>query len=505
MSLNVPLNNDEAVHFQPIACKAFPNAQLHRFREACGVKDLNIFGFRLPLRSYHYAGVSGSLAFIPFWWLIAAPIALRVSTGVLWLANSIVLSRLLMLPWALVMGVVMLSTPIFAQHLIDTGPVAWQLLVLECGVWLAVRGFMSSSLLGMFFFSGLAGLCAFLAFEQKGFVVNGAFLVLYLFIVAAFRRGMFRGDGAKIVVTKILTNGITFGLVAGGLLWVLLTATTMEGNSYYTALQNATRNYSFSELEVWTGHFMVFVRDFILFPAKYFHRVYDVSDIVSRDQELVAAAWLFRIIAGVALLLAVERKWAHLGLLALALLMAGGNLFLIARAQMAWAGHHVIFAHILLFIGLAVALGALLPRRSLLVVPAVVFLLYLQIKPWRTLVHATPKVESDPSRMELIAIVDQPDFASKHIVTHLSWGTYFIDALFGPKDQLVNWVDTPEQPELESLAVSQKRQLAFLRFECSKSDPRSQMVWDQYAQRKNLTLQATSSSGKWQLWVEPPQ
>lgn len=503
MSWNIPFNNDEAVQFHTIACELFPNAQLHKFREGCGVKNLNVFGYSLPLRSYTYIGVSGALAFIPFWWIVAAPIALRIWTGFLWLASSVVLSRLLLVPWALVMTVVMLSTPVFAQHLIDTGPIAWQLLLLEFGVWLVVTALTCSSLWRIVLLGGLAGLCAFLAFEQKGFVVYGACFALYLFIVATFRRGLLRELGLRLGLLRFVTCGGAFALVSSALLGILLSAKTIEGGSYYTALQSATKNYSINELESWVSHFMTFIRDFILFPTRYFHRVYDVAGLVSRESDFFAVMCLSGVAAGAALLLAIERKWAYIGLLILSVFLAGGDLFLMARAQMAWAGHHVIFAHVIIFVGLAVALNALLPRYAVLVIGAIGLLLYEQVTPWQTLVNAKPQVESDPSRMELLEIVDTPNFASNYVVTHLSWGTYFIDALFGPRDQIVTWVESPEQPELEQIARSRQRRLAFFRFECSKSDPRSQLIWDEYAKRKGMALRATSSSGKWELWVEP--
>lgn len=503
MSWSVPFNNDEAVQFHVLACELFPNAELHKFREGCGVKNLNVFGLSLPLRSYTYIGVSGALAFVPFWWIVATPIALRVWTGFLWLTSSLVLSRLLIVPWALVLTVVALSTPVFAQHLIDTGPIAWQFLLLECGVWLVVTALACSSSWRIAILGGLAGLCAFLAFEQKGFVVYGACLALYLFIVATYRRGLFGAVGLRLGFLRLVTCTSALTLVSGVLLGTLLSAKTIEGSSYYAALQSATKNYSINEMDSWMSHFMAFVRDFILFPTRYFHRVYDVAGLVSREQDFFAVMSLSGVAAGAAILLAIERKWGYVCLLFLSVFFAGGDLFLMARAQMAWAGHHVIFAHVIIFVGLAVALNALLPRYVVLVIGAIGLLLYQQVKPWQTLLNSRPQVESDPSRMELLQIVDTPDFATSHVVAHLSWGTYFIDALFGPRDQIVTWVESPEQPELEQIARSRQRRLAFFRFECSKSDPRSQLIWDEYAKRKGMALRATSSSGKWELWVEP--
>jgi hypothetical protein len=196
-----------------------------------------------------------------------------------------------------------------------------------------------------------------------------------------------------------------------------------------------------------------------------------------------------------ATLLLFRRRFKYLLIVLAAPLLSIGSLFWTASSVKAWAGHHVFYSHIILFVGLTAGIYGLLPKMRAVacILPAAILASTLNSL-WR-IAHSTPDVLSDLTRGELFKVVDEPVFASQYIVVHTQWGTYFIDALFGPQSQAVTWVEAGMTPDLDNTATKAGRKLAFI----TLANP----GWGQASNGRKLVRRATSSSGKWELWAEP--
>jgi hypothetical protein len=497
LAIKIPINNDEAIHFQPIACRAYPFSWMHQFRERCGEKDLRILDVWLPIRSFWYAGASSALFFVPIWWMFNDPLAIRVWEGVLWLLSGFLMSRVILVPWSVVASVVLLSIPFLAQHLLDTGPIAWQLVMLQSGILLILKVVTEKSVSKSLLYGVIAGVCAFLAIEQKVFVVYATPLAVYLLGAGMFAR-CYSSGGSRLncLYRRLMLTGLVAISVLGLLLRVLFFATDRNGIIYWKDLKGRTSLFSLSQFHEWSGHFWDLFSRYGLRPAGYFHRnyIHQLGLLDSLAAGETAELCLLVAFGIICLLLLMDRKWGQLILVSVSPFVAIGSLFLIARSTNSAAGHHVIFAHVVALVGIAIGISSIAKRHRLISLLIVGAILYVNVKPSLEIAELKPDLHADPTRNELFKIVDQEEFARKYLVVHTDWGTYFIDALFGPKSQAVTWFDRIELSTFKPLAQKANRQLAFIKLH----DPN----WDAHGKEIGLRLYSRSSSGQWDLWVE---
>lgn len=486
------MNDDEWIHFQPIACHLLPYGHFHRqpFREWCGSKDLVLFGSRLPLRSYNYSGVSDALFFLPFWLIIRSSLALKIFTGILWFLNSFLLSSLTRVSWALSMGVVMMSAPMFSQHMIDTGPFALQFTMVLLALISFVRGTLARSILSAMIWGTLSVLPAFLAFEQKATVVFAIPAAVFLLLSAYGARPglaqMLRRDR----LIRVVQTCIPLILILGMLIWFYVHLDMAFDGQYINQLLNR-QNYSWSQLSEWTAHARGLFDTFVVHPSTFFHRAYGMTQF-EKSSFLQEIALIY---GGLLVALSLQRKWSYLSLLTLSLFLAIVTLMIVARSTESWAGHHAVYACMIPFFGIMIALDAIIRGQRWIAFLGIGMLLYIHIPTLMAPLAKSPLVHSERAKTEIFALVDEPNFAAQHVVVHLSWGAFFQDSLLGPDSQVVTWTDDPRSPEISRLARELNRRVAYIRL---KSEPHT---WG-LPEEKGWRLLATSSKGGWELWEE---
>lgn len=487
----VPFNDDQWIHFQPIACHLYPNGMLHRqpFREWCGSKDLIVWGMRLPLRAYSYIGVTQAILFLPFWKIFQAPVALHVFTGILWFINSILLARLLVAPWFLVMSVAMVSTPIFSQHVIDTGPFSAQFTMILLALLTIVSAMTARSLLLTIFVGFLSAIPAFLAFEQKATVVFGIPAAFVLFVGACLRMKVVQRFSWKSVLLRVGVVAISCTAALAPLVWYYINLANPFGHAYWGELLSHSRNYSISQIAEWRIHADELFRLFVVYPSTFFHRVFGVTRL-EFPTFIPSMEWIFAVVA---VLLSIQRRWWYLLFLLLSLAASVGGFLMVSRSMESWAGHHLVYALMIPFLSLTVMLTAIWERWWWSVLPVVFALLYIQVPRYIDLPFVKPLDHSDKAKEEILAIVNEPAFAASHVVVHLSWGAFFQDSLFGPPSQIVTWSDYPKHPDIAKLAAETGRRVAYIHLQ---SDPRAKGVPEELGWK----LLAVSSSGGWELW-----
>jgi hypothetical protein len=497
LAIHIPINNDEAIHFQPIACRAYPFSWMHQFRERCAEKDLRLFDVWLPIRSFWYAGSSSALFFVPLWWVFHDPLAIRLWEGILWLLSGYLLSRIILVPWSIVASVVLLSIPFLAQHVLDTGPIAWQLVMLQAAILLIIKAVSRPTIWKPLLYGVLAGVCIFFAIEQKVFVVYATPLCVYLLCAGMFARwNSFADRSMKGLYGRLMLTGLVTATVVTLLVGLLFSAQDRNGIIYWKDLKGRASLFSVSQLQQWNAHFWDLLSRYGFRPVTYFHRNYG-HQLVHLDSFAVgetAEKFLLVVLGIIFLLLLRERRWGQLILVLIAPFAAIGSLFLIARSTNADFGHHVIFAHIIVLIGVAIGIASIAKRYRLISLIIVGALLYLNVRPCWSVAYLPPALHADPTRNEIFKIVDQEEFASKSLVVHIDWGTYYIDALFGPKSQAVTWFDKIELSTFKPIAQKDNRKVAFIKPHVPG--------WDAQGKELGLRLYARSSSGQWDLWVE---
>ena len=157
----IPPSMDEFLPYHQFARFFFPDSKEHIFREAADDSfDIKIFGLKLPLRAYPYIGYSEGLRYFPFYIISKTYISARVMKLFLILLLLFALWKLTNIPLHLASLIVLFNLPVIFQMLVDTGPVAYQLMISLMAPFLITR---SKNI----FIAILTGILLYFAFELK--------------------------------------------------------------------------------------------------------------------------------------------------------------------------------------------------------------------------------------------------------------------------------------------------------------------------------------------------
>jgi hypothetical protein len=356
---------------------------------------------------------------------------------------------------------------------------------------LIVRAIFSRSLVAASALAIISALPAFLAFENKAAVVFAIPAALTLFMGAFLRRYNKEEVCRWRFILKMALVVTLFAAVLAPLIWYYVHLNTAAGQPYWRELFSRGRSYSINQIALWRKHAGDLFGTFVLYPSSFFHRVYGFTRIESGNSLLL----LGLIELFTASLLVFRRKWGYLILLLLSLVLSVASFCLVTRSVESWAGHHLVYALMIPFFGIAISLAALWPNSRGFVLAIILALLYVQVPTFIKVASARPLDHSDGAKNEILSMVNEPGFAAQHLVVHLSWGAFFQDSLFGPPEQMLTWSDDPKDPGIARLAAESGRKVVYIRL---KSDSRSLGVPEQQGWKKL----AVSSSGGWELWAE---
>ncbi|HUY69103.1 MAG TPA: hypothetical protein VMV79_07360, partial [Alphaproteobacteria bacterium] len=367
-------------------------------------------------------------------------------------------------PPALGLPLIFSFFPFSFQFIHDTGPVRFALLIFPLGAMLLRR--MTERKAGVrWVYAALLALLALLATEDKVFF-------LYLLPGYAFFCLAFTGEKswpALFARLKKTWPAIMLAVVLATIGLAALFASAIDGRPYFDLLRIVAPRQAPA-----TGFFYtlkLFIAYLLAWPA-YAHRVFDMRGAMLTPSFfffMVAAAGLF---AG-CVVLAVHkspRRWLAPRPLLLALsFLATTAVFLILRNV--WAGHHFIFLWpplMVLFADLLedaapaarkALLGAFLALNAL----AVVILLWWPIDP-----------TAARDRQAIFAYFHNDARAAQAIVNYSSWGGYYIQSLYGPRDQLVTYAQplTPASArQLLALSRQTGRRLYDVCYNNLRDDP----------------------------------
>ena len=444
-----PPSMDEAIHFSIIACQHYENAVHHTFREPCdGFYDLTLLdSWRLPLRAYHYAGSLGSALYYPVFLLWPSRHSYQAFYLLFFLLSTLLMARLLRAPFALALLVSTASFPLFFQSIHDTGPVFLHLFVFLLAPWLLGKSREAPPLKAAALVAA-AGISVFLAIEIKPI-----FLMLLppfcLFCCWALR---FNGMPMGMILPRL----VAALAVAAAPTAILLLATIPAGDHYYQLLSGVgtgDRSMAYSARQL-LGH--------LLSLNNFADRVFVQTDPVAA----LRALWQSPLqglaprpeAATVGLLLTLgywlchgylmqryvatggkasrQRLWQVLALVGIAAATAA----ILVLQGSADFGHHFIFVFFALHMALLLVandLYAASPRRF----AALAAVLIALNAGFVGVSHASGvHRHTSPDRLAILRDVLTPEREARSITIHLSWGLYYLDALYGSPQQTVLFI-----------------------------------------------------------------
>jgi len=431
----VPMNMDEAGIFHIFACSNYPFASFNTFRDACvGQNDLTtFFGLRIS-RPEWYTGIWHSILYAPFYFVFHAPIA-QYGFGLCFLFGFAGLMGRAMAKPLLGFAITLAFVPFVFHFVHDLGPVKFALLCYPLSGILLAQILKAPSPLRYGYAVGLAFLIM-AGIEEKAFF-------LYLLIpVGFFALALAAGDRGFGELKAALYNArwalVLAALVVVAGVLILFFSENDRGQSYIVWLADMVDNRrSFS------GRIDLLFDFFFYWPA-FAHTYFDMNDDTASAILFKAATAVFCAIvawfaakSGFFSTLKARHTLLGLSFLSTTVIFIG--------AQNVWAGHHFIFMWaplILLFMDFAATLA---PMLAIILIGG---FFAFNLASLAALTQGTFLGTNAPERAAIFHYFDNDEIASHAIINFSSWGAYYIQAIYGPKNQLVTYT---EPHDLETL------------------------------------------------------
>ena len=463
----VPYNTDEFIHYHPILCHAYPLNALNTFTGACGALDLRLplVDWVAPLRSYLYIGSWPAAYYLPFFWLWPSPVSERLMNVLFLLLQALVLSRLFPFrPWHVFLGL-LLFFPYAFQHIVDTGPVAFQILsvyalTLVFERWITTKHLAYPLLGAVLVFLSIWTKLIFIA------LIPGILIIFALALHAARERLTHDKDVTRFVI-QLLAGSFVFLLLLG----TLLLSTSPADPTSYPILDELMDKGEGQEsiASFFTALPNLEVTKALLNPLRATHRVFDVLP--------VAGSWLIRLYdvllyLGVPILSAMalflprirSRVWKPLTLFGAFVI----TFLLIAWTKMSWAMHHTVLSFPFLVLAWLSLLSMLRTAGWLRSLAAAWVTLFMAINLfWFALFPSQSiRASDDPSKERINTFLHDEEIAGKHFYVITDWGMYFYQGLYGAANQSVLYVSGLKEPEhmeaLKKLSQEHGRSLLFI-------------------------------------------
>jgi hypothetical protein len=503
----VPPNMDEYLAYQPIACHAYPEARNHTFREGCQNYDLEVLGTWLPLRAYWYIGVASSAFYLPLFWVWPHYLSGRLmglASLILAVAGA---SELTGSGFAISLIVIGMFFPMAYQTIADTGPVGFQCVLV---FWIPIlmrtigsgkkwrRTWILSAILGLVTFAGL---------EQKPFfaLILPSVIGLGAYIAITDGNSVKQSGGAVATVSRLAPRFLPALAVGTALSVLIFSSRTRYGDPYWEYLLSRSASFSWYDLAGQFNRLGEHFGSYLLNFGGFAHRTYGDAQVGTIAPTL--GIWGLMVYA--ALRGGLRTRRFVIACFAAGICVA----FLLSRNLAVWAGHHWVF--VTLFPAVA-ALGGLaeLQRTRPALARGIAFAIAVtNIAVLASTLVRQPLADSNWERLEAIRAVDEPEFAREHVVSHLDWGTFSIDALYGPREQLVTYNEplnnSAELETLIQLAGRTGRRLAFVRRSDTVSNwamilsriPGLRRTWPGESQDISSRSQSAPVS-HWEVWAE---
>lgn len=425
----MPMNMDEAGIYHALACIDHPLAVHNQFREACYNKnELLLWGSYSLFRPQFYTGIFHSLLYAPFYFLFHNQIV-QYLFGLFAFVGFAALCARRSHNFLMSFSIYISSVPLLVQFVHDTGPVKYVMLLYPLSAFCIDR-MLNDRSKDAYIAAFSLGLLYVCAFEEKAF-----FLYLLLPIVLfglSFAKSIKSVPSLwKHVRHSIFPLSLFAGVTAFGYL-SLMFATNINGDYYVTWLINLVGQKA--DISSWLGTLF----DYLLFWSLYGHNIYDL-DVFSLFALAYKALAFFFFITAISFAVSVvdkfdftRFKWSLLGASFVLQVVIFGFI------RNTWAGHHFIYLWPVLMVCFVELLNAL-PQTRRLILFGFYLLLNLLVLAFFATTPYLAKV--DPEKDAIVSYLSDDNRASTSIYNFTTWGAYYIQALYGPQNQLATYTE----------------------------------------------------------------
>lgn len=547
----VPPNMDEYLPYHQIARFFYPNSVEHTFREPCDDSfDIKVFGVKLPLRSYPYCGFSEGLRYLPFFLISRSYISARIMKLILILFMFYSIIRLTKIPSIYVLALMLFNLPLMFQMLIDTGPVAYQICLTALIPFLLSRT------------KNVAVACAVGALVYFGFETKAIFAIslipISIITLIYIWEDFFKSDKkAKIKIIIRLSSAV---LVFLTLSIVTFTGKTKSGDYYFKSIigRPAISVFNLAEqTEHFKNNLAIYFKSFLNFG----HRVFQTENksdffttfILSLYLALIASALTVFIKrktlnknnflkyhsalaqrffkdgnSGETLKITSRRKpifdFIYRGRNKsiidkiniipdfgkdFALFLANIISFIfvtwfVNRSSESWAGHHIILSFPFLIMALIYAVKIIRNYFPKFAVIMVTIAVVANIITGVNLLKRSPHPTDDRSKIKILNYLDDKNLSKNNIYVVIDWGMYYIQSLYGRKDQTVLYIDPLENnsqvDSIKEIAKKLNKNVIFILRKESDYHKGLSVIKKNFDEVDRIRTANLLSDDLWQIW-----
>ncbi|MDD5103120.1 MAG: hypothetical protein PHX93_01840 [Candidatus Peribacteraceae bacterium] len=441
----VPYNMDEFIHYDTILCYLYPGNDLHGTCDPFKLNFLNT-GLILPLRAYFYSGSFPSLYFLPIVLLWSSPLAARCLGMVFLLLGGFIAARIFKFKTIYVLFGLVALFPYLFQHLVDTGPIGFQVLsvflvYLLLDRWCATLKIRIISAITLIIFCGIWTKFSYFWFAP-GFAI--------FFLIHIIHHRHFLSSKKNLHTLFLQSAGALFVLVI--LVGSLVFSTAPDNSAVRPYLDPLIHSDALSLSEVLRGvwwHSEVVTT--LLHPLEATQRVFEVVPEISISFLYSIIVYLFAPFTLLLLFCAGGKGFSRKNLILPSALTIAFFLtvIMIARTRGAGLMHHAILSYPFLI------LASLATIRCLLIAGAqssrvwlrlffiawltaylfVNTVLFIKVPTQRYLFH------DDPEKFIVHTIINTGTIPGRTMVLVVDWGMFYYSGLFGSsqKSVLFEW------------------------------------------------------------------
>ena len=466
----VPYNMDEFIHYDTILCHLYPGNNLQGTCDPFQLNFLNT-GLILPLRAYYYSGSFPSVYFLPIVLLWSSPLAARCLGMAFLLLGGYIAARTLKLRTVFVLLGLVTLFPYLFQHLVDTGPIGFQILSVFLifallDRWCSTLNVRYISAITLLIFCGVWTKFAYFWYAP-------GLAILFLIHGIRHRRFLFaRGQCSRFFLQSFLSLFILLVLVGS-----LLLSTAPDNPAAKPFLEPLLYSGSYSFLELWNGVWWhTTAVTLLLHPLEATQRVFEVIPADGPSLFYSIVVYLFAPVTLVLLFMVGGRGFPRKKLLLPASLFVAFVLtvVMIARTKDAQGIHHAILSYPFLILASLATMRCLFdiacdpPRRWLRWLFYVWLAAYIAANGilFVTFPSQPYRFHDEPEKFLVHTIINTGTIPDRTMVLTVDWGMFYYSGLFGSakKSVLFEWglKDQNRILYLKDLAARNGRKLVIL-------------------------------------------
>ncbi|MBF0594970.1 MAG: hypothetical protein HQL22_08370 [Candidatus Omnitrophica bacterium] len=487
-SVFVPINMDEFNQYHGIICHEYQGNMFNSFRESCSDYDLAIIpGYFLPLRTFAYVGNVHSLLYYPLFKLWPAPSSARLLGIIMLFIQAILIWKIFRIDVLIVFFLLMSFMPYAFQHLVDTGPVSFQTtsIFLICYLsrkWAASLAFVKgwswryACALGVVLFVGVWVKLVYIILFPAIFILIGYFL--------AVNQGVWRDP--KRLRMMLRDIGILL-IISGVLIFLLLNAHERSGDRYYHEFL-AAHSIPFSDHAVMGRHLCTLIKYFTN-PLWSAHRIFIIDkEVTMTGLGLIALVVSFLIFS----VWQLRAQRIKIGFVVLNLALFTMTFLLMVKNQRVESMHHVVLMYPFLLLALFYVMARVSAGKFMYFAAAVFICINSFL--YFSLTRMAVSEITHPSLVRLNDYLNK-NYSHDSIFVNVSWGMYYLKALYGEKDQCVLYMEPFDRRymlALDPILGRTHRRALFI----GRVNALSESFFEQHYKELKLDF----DTGTWRVW-----